>query len=221
MAQVTLRIAVVAAVSLVVGCGGSAPEPVAPLEKAAGWRLLPPAPLVPRDRQATVVVGRRMLVLGGGNLDAWRGRGDRRERAGYSYNPETRKTTQLVSEWYSDGAFYDPQTNRWQAAPPLLQGARGAAAAFWTGKEVLVWGGVGERWEPRRDGAAYKPTTGRRRTIAPHTGTAASARRNPADVTRTGAVFPRSWPNHLPSSMSMSRIRAVSHQFSRLTRQFA
>jgi len=109
----------------------------------------------------TVLAGGRIVVLGGGDLDAWRGRGDARRHVGYSYDPKTKKTTQLVSERYADGAIYDPDADRWAALPAFPGSARSGAAAFWTGKEVLVWSGSDESGEPRRDGAAYSPTTGR------------------------------------------------------------
>ena len=53
-----------------------------------------------------------------------------------------------------DGAAFDPVTNSWRsiAASPLTP--RGFHVAAWTGEEMLIVGGNGER-----DGAAYNPAT--------------------------------------------------------------
>jgi len=61
------------------------------------------------------------------------------------------------------GLAYDPKRNRWHQLPgaPLLP--RGNAAAVWTGKSLIVWGGelsfpttTSDTW-PLMDGATFTP----------------------------------------------------------------
>ncbi|MCR4318470.1 MAG: hypothetical protein NUW37_19175 [Planctomycetes bacterium] len=60
----------------------------------------------------------------------------------------------------SDGAAYDLETDTWtkiseQDAPS----ARFMANSVWTGTEMIVWGGIGEKEKPLSDGRAYDPET--------------------------------------------------------------
>jgi hypothetical protein len=61
----------------------------------------------------------------------------------------------------------------WQALPSLppgLLGRRNGAAVVWTGKELIVWGGVSVRgtvFQTHADGAAYDPRTGRWAPLPP------------------------------------------------------
>jgi hypothetical protein len=110
------------------------------------WQALPGLP--PgldhrRSGMAVVWTGHELIVWGGAS----------RHRA----NIQT----------HADGAAYDPRTRRWAPLPPApesqwLEGGRGLAV--WTGREVLVWGGVTipdpvrapNRGYPA-DGVAYDP----------------------------------------------------------------
>jgi hypothetical protein len=81
------------------------------------------------------------------------------------------------------GAAYDPATDRWRRLPNPPIAPRTAPAAVWSGKELLVWGGIGlpgasdnplDRVLERRtilapigDGAAYDPATDRWRSLEP------------------------------------------------------
>jgi hypothetical protein len=68
---------------------------------------------------------------------------------------------------YNDGGRYNPETDRWQ--PLSTHGApspRSQCAAVWTGKELLVWGGVGEGGAELNDGARYNPETDTWRAIS-------------------------------------------------------
>ncbi|MGH2732771.1 MAG: Kelch repeat-containing protein, partial [Actinomycetota bacterium] len=66
----------------------------------------------------------------------------------------------------SDGAAYNPETNRWRVmATPRLAG-RSHPAAVWTGKEMLVWGGLSDEGY-LDDGAAYNPKTDRWTPLPP------------------------------------------------------
>lgn len=68
---------------------------------------------------------------------------------------------------YSDGLTYNPVTNSWARTLPAPIEARHDAAGAWTGKEVIVVGGVPrESDEGFSDGAAYDPTARTWRPIA-------------------------------------------------------
>ncbi len=56
----------------------------------------------------------------------------------------------------------------WSALPPAPIAGRIAAASVWTGREMIVWGGLSGTEKARtNDGAAYDPVAGTWRTIAP------------------------------------------------------
>jgi hypothetical protein len=60
----------------------------------------------------------------------------------------------------TDGARYDPSTDRWVTIAPTTLRARGGEVAVWTGVEMIVWGG--SFWpsslpEHFADGARYEP----------------------------------------------------------------
>jgi N-acetylneuraminic acid mutarotase len=144
------------------GCGG---EAGVLSQNESGWRTISAAPLSLRSNPAAAWTGERIIVIGGDNLDVWQGPEDRRFRAGYSYNPGTKTTTWLAAEWFSDAAAYDPAADRWERLPPSPLAAAGSAA-FWTGREVVVWGGFGERYDRVIDGVAYDPARRRWRQLA-------------------------------------------------------
>ena len=62
-----------------------------------------------------------------------------------------------------DGAAYDLNTNSWALMAPSGLSARGGHRAVWTGKEMVVWGGLtarvggGPGLTTLNDGAAYNP----------------------------------------------------------------
>lgn len=94
-----------------------------PAQLAAGrWQALPPMPASEPGRRtspAVVWTGRQLIVWGGATSKSFRS--------------------------LTDGAAYDPGTRRWTPLPPAPQGQwlgleRGTAA--WTGREMLVWGGI-------------------------------------------------------------------------------
>jgi hypothetical protein len=71
------------------------------------------------------------------------------------------------------GAIYDAGKNRWTEVAPTPGKERLGVAAVWSGKQVLIWGGID--WalnEPFRDGFAYDPDSDRWSPIpnAPITG---------------------------------------------------
>jgi len=99
--------------------------------------------LLGRTGAASVWTGSELLVWGGLHFD---GKDNR---------------------WLADGAALDPVANRWRPLPPAPIGPRSVAAAVWTGKEMLVWGGNHLGRDLLTDGAAYDPRTDRWRSMAP------------------------------------------------------
>ena len=57
------------------------------------------------------------------------------------------------------GAAYDPAADRWDGIPPAPLAARARAAAVWTGREFIVWGGEADYHHRAQfdDGAALTP----------------------------------------------------------------
>ncbi len=58
----------------------------------------------------------------------------------------------------------------WSVLPAAPIATRDQASVVWTGSELIVWGGVsygGGNGTPHADGAAYNPSTGRWRMLAP------------------------------------------------------
>ncbi|MGH9223112.1 MAG: Kelch repeat-containing protein [Acidimicrobiales bacterium] len=104
------------------------------------------APLSERFLPAAAWTGVEMLVWGGaGCQGACSGQGIRA---------------------HADGAAYDPSTDTWRSLPPSPLSARAGALAVWTGRELIVWGGVaGERFVA--DGAAFDPASNRWRSLPP------------------------------------------------------
>jgi hypothetical protein len=136
------------------------------------WRRIAPLP-TPRDGANAVWDGRELLVVGGTS------------RVGLAYDPGTNRWRRLpaidsprigaAAVWTGtqlllwggttragslaaprNGLAYDPRTNRWSPLPRSPLRGRLEPAAVWTGRSLIVWGGV----EPRgiRDGALFTPT---------------------------------------------------------------
>jgi hypothetical protein len=139
-----------------------------PAQLAGGrWQALPPVPagvLAPRGQAAVVWTGRQLLIWGGMS-------GPRPFRV------------------YDDGAAYDPATRRWTRIAPApeaqwLEGDEGLAV--WTGREMLVWGGITipdpvhqpNLGTPAR-GVAYDPERRTWRRLAPR----------PAQLPRSGDLW--------------------------------
>jgi N-acetylneuraminic acid mutarotase len=74
---------------------------------------------------------------------------------------------------HGDGAAYDPARRAWRKLPPAPLTPRTGAAATWTGRELIVWGGhdsLGRKPESfhiAADGAAYDPVLGTWRRLPP------------------------------------------------------
>lgn len=102
------------------------------------WTPMPASPLSPRYRASAVWTGTELIIWGG------------------------LSTTSTTSGILRDGARYDPKTKVWTKFPdpPAELDARWDNAQVWSGKEMLVWGGVGSivgSSYGRSDGARYMP----------------------------------------------------------------
>jgi len=95
------------------------------------------SPLAARVLPASVWTGSEMIVWGG---------------------TDPRRT-----QFFGDGAAYNPTTNSWRVLPRAPIEPR-AALSVWSGDEFIVWGSVA-RDKRFRDGAAYNPRTDTWRNI--------------------------------------------------------
>ncbi len=118
--------------------GGYDPEPAGAAYDPAtdAWRVLPEAPIAGRVLHSATWAGGRMLVWGGTG-EAGPGREQRP---------------------LGDGASYDPVADAWTALPAAPLAPRFGHAAVSTGDDLVIWGGVGDRFF--RAGAAYDVAAG-------------------------------------------------------------
>lgn len=116
------------------------------------WRVLPTAPIAPRQQAASVWTGSEWLIWGGTDL----------------------------GQEFGDGAAYDPVTNTWRPLAGSPLSAR-RIRGVWTGEQMIVAGGssggepvTGNGELAHSDGAAYDPASDTWRSIAtwsaPHPG---------------------------------------------------
>jgi N-acetylneuraminic acid mutarotase len=112
------------------------------------WRPIPAAPIADRFQNTAVWTGSEMLVWGGASASC-------------------------CGQEFGDGAAYDPVTNDWAMLPEGPLAARTEHTSVWTGKEMLVWGGLNpsdadpDTGEFFGDGAAYDPLTMSWRSLSP------------------------------------------------------
>jgi hypothetical protein len=158
------------------------------------WTTLPAPPTAAAARLQHVAVWTRSVML------AWGGAyGSTYRDDGLSYDPITKTwdtlpaTTLLPRSWPAatwiptvkkmfvwggwndgttlmDGALYDPATRTWTMLPSAPISQRYIARAAWTGKEVMVWGGISTTGPmsgaiPMSDGALYDPVANSWRVI--------------------------------------------------------
>jgi N-acetylneuraminic acid mutarotase len=127
---------------LVVGTGAQGQSAFAFNPATNRWRRL--AFLEPGHVGASAVwTGKRLLLWGGFRYDPKRGDGAA-----------------------PHGLAYDPRTDRWSALPQWPLRARSGSTVVWTGRALLVWGGligapIGTTTGPKypADGAAFTPAT--------------------------------------------------------------
>jgi hypothetical protein len=106
------------------------------------WKMMPPAPLSPREGAAAAWTGSEMAVVGGSD----------------------------GARVFGDAAAYDPATNTWRplASPPL--GPLTGATALWTGRQLVIVGGLSSRGgllsSQSHGVVAYDPATNTWTTLA-------------------------------------------------------
>jgi hypothetical protein len=150
LAVVAVAVAVVAVPRITVSGDTGRSSGPGSIPFPSGWSRLPDAPIAARSEYAAVWTGREMIVWGGYSWDG---------------------SFPVTAHFYGDGAAYDPTTRMWKtiAASPLAP--REDSVTVWTGKEMLVFGGVGPNDAPGgagySDGAAYDPWTNSWRKLAP------------------------------------------------------
>jgi hypothetical protein len=103
------------------------------------WASLPSGPLSGRSGTAAVWTGHEALMWGGAS--------------------ESQSAGQSVDVLASGGASYDPSRRQWRRLPPSPLAARQSALAFWTGKQMIVFGGRRTSMHMLLNGATYSPTT--------------------------------------------------------------
>ncbi len=114
--------------------------------RSGSWHLLPRSPLEARARTAFTVAGSSVFIWGGSASQGG--------------------TTTI----YGDGAMYDLGSRTWKRLSPSPLAPRTDASAFWTGSEVVVFGGLvrnGTRTYRSLTGAAYDPASNRWSLLPP------------------------------------------------------
>lgn len=97
------------------------------------WRTIAESPLEPRGWHRAVWTGEEMIVWGGGGGNC-------------------------AEEPRSDGARYDPSSDRWRRIADAPLSGREEHSAVWTGEEMMVWGGSTNGRSVTFDGGAvYRP----------------------------------------------------------------
>jgi Kelch motif len=153
------------------GCCGDVNEGGVAYDPATGrWRTLAKAPVAGQQRPLGVWTGKVLIVLPGLHgddneptrgaaydpvRDSWRTiASPQQERTGSTVVWDGKEVLVIggfgapdqksgVRSLASVSYAYDPATNRWRTLPPLDGGAfgRANAAAVWTGRKLLLWGG--------------------------------------------------------------------------------
>jgi spore germination protein GerM len=153
------------------------------------WRRIAPLP-APRDGATAVWDGHEVLVVGGVRAAAG-GRPPVPAEVGFAYDPATNRWRRLapmepgrtgaLGIWTGKrllvwggqtgrpprlrstarGLLYDPETDRWAALPRAPLPDRLEPTAVWTGRSLIVWGGVRTAtWgKYGAAGAMFTPTT--------------------------------------------------------------
>lgn len=138
------------------------------------------APEVKAEQSAVHWTGTKLFVWGGHTLQPYMDGGE--------WDPST-NTWSALGTWYiirrtpascatstgvfvwggldhygtvaqNDGEFFDYSINNWQTMASTSLSARFNAKAFWTGRQVIVWGGKDFGFagtNPQSDGAVYQP----------------------------------------------------------------
>jgi hypothetical protein len=148
------------------------------------WRRIATSPLAPRNGHVAVWTGTEMIVWGGGSLndeqaylpegaaydparDAWRVLPDAPIHTRSAATAVWTGTRMLVyggvyhtasgGQPYADGAAFDPSTGKWEKLPVGPLGFREGSVSVWTGRQMIIWGGLWDPYAPGLAAAAYDP----------------------------------------------------------------
>jgi hypothetical protein len=173
-------------------CGDASSDGAAYDPRTNRWRRLPHSPLAGSQEPAGAWTGRELVVLVGNTNPADGKPWPARFARAAAYDPATDSWRRIARPpEQRDGASavwdgrevllvggtrprqggspvpartvlaYDPRTGSWRRLAPLPRGRSGAVTS-WTGKRLLVWGGMGgKRLQHVRDGYAYDPARNR------------------------------------------------------------
>jgi len=131
-------------------------EGTVPSETTGRWQPIDPGPLATRGEARVAWTGREVLVVGG--------------LATVGYNA------------FSDGAAFDPVTEKWRSIPPRPMPGRILHAA-WTGEELITFASEGISLGPLTTGAAFNPITNTWRTVpVPPSQQSPTSDQNPGDI---------------------------------------
>lgn len=170
-------------------CGGGSDAVQAYNPGANTWSKPSVSPLEMRAAASGTWTGKELVVAGG--ITTVPSHPDRTLRDGAAYNPVTRKWRKIapmpIDHWGATavwdgkevlfiggiagapgtgvqlatrGLAYDPAANRWRWLPKM-EFPRSGFVAVWTGRQVLVWGGLTAAKIPPPHGAAFTPATGK------------------------------------------------------------
>ena len=127
---------------LVIGGGSNGRSALSYSPTKNHWRQLSPLPSS-RVGAAIVWTGKQLLLWGG--------------------SKKTSNTSLVAQAITSHGLAYDPRADRWSTLPQAPLAGRNGATAVWTGREMIVWGGIrpnkpyGTGDEVLANGATFTP----------------------------------------------------------------
>ena len=176
-----VRVAAVLALAVAPAAALATPAP-------GTWRLLPKAPIAPREGLSSVWTGKEMLLFGRVTRQDKNGAFLGRTTVAAAYDPTANSWRRLPSPGPTNGFMetsavwtgkemlvwgqgtrlaFKPTTNRWRTLPSskLLAIHDGFRLVVWTGRELIGWGG-GCCGDAFSDGVAYNPATNRWRAMA-------------------------------------------------------
>lgn len=162
------------------GFGGSALRNGARFDPVSNtWTSMTDEPRVPRTRHTAIWTGSRMIIFGGlhqdgshwthGNAydpvtDKWQAISDNGVPAGRCDHAAVWTGSEMLifggrnSAYLATGARYNPANDTWTPMLPAPYPTAHAAYA-WTGKELVVWGGIGPTgsWASNHQTQKYNP----------------------------------------------------------------
>jgi hypothetical protein len=131
-----------------------APSAVGGPEVDPQWEEIEPPTIAARSGESVTPAGDKVILWGGRTIEDEPDEPDEPGEPGAASGTTT-------------GLAYYPFSRSWASISEAPITGRSEHVAVWTGTEVIVWGGHVEEDLRLIDGAAYDPSTGRWRSIAP------------------------------------------------------